>query len=55
MNVDKIIEDIEALEEIYSMSDIRPLRPHDIVALNQQHDQRLAKNPWFQIWNTYFR
>jgi hypothetical protein len=53
MDADKIIAEIEALERIFALDDSRPLRPADITAINQQHDQKLARNPWFQLWSTY--
>ena len=55
MDAEKLISEIEALEHIFSLSDPRPLRPADIAAINQHHDQRLAHNPWFQLWNTYWK
>ena len=51
MDAEKIIADIEALEHIFTLSDPRPLRPTDITAINEHHDQRLTHNPWFQLWN----
>ncbi|HVP63756.1 MAG TPA: hypothetical protein VMT82_02600 [candidate division Zixibacteria bacterium] len=53
MDAEKIIAEIEALERMFAADDPRPLRPADIVAINQQHDHKLARNPWFQLWNTY--
>ena len=55
MDAEKLISEIEALEHIFSLCDPRPLRPTDIAAINHHHDQRLAHNPWFQLWNTYWK
>jgi hypothetical protein len=55
MDAEKIIAEIETLERIYALPDPRSLDAMDIAAINQQHDQKLAHNPWFQLWNTYFR
>lgn len=55
MDAEKTIAEIETLERVFALSDPRPLQPADIDALNQQHDTRLARNPWFQLWNTYWR
>ncbi len=55
MDAEKIIAEIEALERMISLPDPRPLQPADIASMNQQHDRKLARNPWFQLWNTYFR
>ncbi len=55
MDAEKIIAEIECPERIFALPDSRPLQPADITAINQQHDQKLARNPWFQLWNTYFK
>jgi hypothetical protein len=55
MDAERTIAEIEVLEQIFSLPDSRPLQPPDIAALNQQHDRRLARNPWFQLWNTYWK
>jgi hypothetical protein len=53
MDVEKTINDVEWLEGIYSLPDTRPLKPADREAANRQHDQLLAANPWFRLWQTY--
>jgi hypothetical protein len=53
MDAEKIIAEIETLERIFALADPRPLRPADIAEINQRHDEKLARNPWFQLWNTY--
>lgn len=55
MDAEKIIPEIEALERMLSLPDTRPLQPADITAINRQHDRMLARNPWFQLWSTYWR
>ena len=53
MDVERIIDDIEQLEEMYEAPDIRPLRPSDISAANRLHDESLAHSPWFRLWQSY--
>ena len=53
MNVEKIIADIEELEDIYALADIRPLTPSDVAAANRRHDERLSHSPWFKLWQSY--
>ena len=53
VDIERIISDIESLEEMYDMLDIRPLNAADILAANQRHDKKLANSPWFRIWQHY--
>jgi hypothetical protein len=53
MDVEKTIADIEQLEDIFSLSDIRPLNANDVAAANRRHDERLSKSPWFRLWQQY--
>ncbi len=53
MDVDKTIGEIEWLERIFSMPDTRPLGASDREAANRRHDESLASNPWFQLWQRY--
>jgi hypothetical protein len=53
MDVERIIEDIEQLQEMFEAPDIRPLSAADISAANRRHDEKLANSPWFQIWQRY--
>jgi len=53
MDVERIIDDIEQLQEMYEAPDIRPLSPNDIFAANRKHDELLAHNPWFRLWQRY--
>jgi hypothetical protein len=53
MDVERVINDIEQLEEMFEAPDIRPLSPTDISAANRRHDQALARSPWFRLWQSY--
>ena len=49
MNVERIIGDIEQLQEMFEAPDIRPLSPRDLAAANRRHDEVLAHSPWFAL------
>jgi hypothetical protein len=53
MDVERIIDEIEQLEEMFEASDIRPLSASDISAANRRHDEKLASGPWFRLWQRY--
>ncbi len=53
MDIDKTIAEIEWLEWLLSLPDPRPLQASDRDAANQRHDQVLAHNPWFRLWQRY--
>jgi hypothetical protein len=53
MDVERIIDEIEQLEEMYEAADIRPLKGNDISAANRRHDEMLAHSPWFKLWQHY--
>jgi len=53
MDVERIIDDIERLQEIYDTPDIRPLSVSDICAANRRHDEMLAHSPWFRLWQHF--
>jgi hypothetical protein len=53
MDVERIIDDIEQLQEMFEAPDIRPLSPSDISAANRRHDETLAHSPWFRLWQRY--
>lgn len=55
MDIEKIIDDIELLERLYSLPDARPLTAADRTAANRDHDERNAENPWFRLWKRYGR
>jgi len=42
MDIERTIDDIEQLEEMFEAPDIRPLSPSDLLALNRRHDEILA-------------
>jgi hypothetical protein len=50
MDVERIIDDIEQLQEMFEAPDIRPLSASDISAANRKHDEMLAHSPWFWLW-----
>jgi hypothetical protein len=53
MDVERLIDDIEQLEELFEAPDIRPLSATDIAAANLRHDRMLAQSPWFRIWQHF--
>ena len=53
MDVERIIDDIEQLLEMFEAPDIRPLGASDISAANRRHDERQATSPWFRLWQRY--
>jgi hypothetical protein len=53
MDVERIIDDIEQLQEMFEAPDIRPLSASDLAAANRQHDEQQASSPWFRLWQRY--
>lgn len=53
MDVERIIDEIEQLEEMFEAADIRPFTESDISAANRRHDAMLAQSPWFRIWQDF--
>jgi hypothetical protein len=53
MDVERIIDEIEQLQEMFEAPDIRPLSASDISAANRRHDETLAHSPWFRLWQRY--
>lgn len=53
MDVERIIDEIQQLEEMFEAADIRPLKETDISAANRRHDETLAHSPWFKLWQHY--
>jgi len=53
MDVERIIDDIRQLEEMYEAADIRPLSASDISAANRRHDEMHASSPWFRLWKDF--
>ena len=45
MDVERIIDDIRQLEEMFEAPDIRPLSASDVSAANRRHDETLANVP----------
>jgi hypothetical protein len=53
MDTEQTIPEIEWLERIFAVPDIRPLSASDISAANRRHDEMLAHSPWFRIWQHF--
>jgi hypothetical protein len=53
MDVERTIDDIEQLEEMFEALDIRPLSASDVAAANRRQDEILAHSPWFRLWQRY--
>jgi hypothetical protein len=53
MDVERIIDEIEQLQEMFEAPDIRPLSARDISAANRRHDERQASSPWFRLWQDF--
>jgi hypothetical protein len=53
MDVERIIHEIEQIQEMFEAPDIRPLRASDISAANRRHDEKLAQSSWFQLWQHF--
>lgn len=53
MDVERIIDEIEQIQEMFEAPDIRPLTERDISAANRRHDEMLAHSPWFRLWQRY--
>ena len=53
MDLERIIDDIQQLEEMFEAPDIRPLTEADISMANRRHDEALACSPWFKLWQSY--
>lgn len=53
MDVERIIDEIQQLEEMFEAPDIRPLSASDISAANRRHDARHANSPWFRLWQNF--
>jgi hypothetical protein len=53
MDVERIIDEIEQIEEMFEAPDTRPFSATDISAANRRHDEALAYSPWFRLWQSY--
>ena len=48
MDTDQTVAEIERLERIFVVPDVRPLSASDLSAANRRHDEMLANSPWFR-------
>jgi hypothetical protein len=53
MDVERIIEEVQQLEEMFEAPDIRPLTASDVSAANRRHDEVHANSPWFRLWQDF--
>ena len=53
MDVERVIDEIQQLEEMFEAADTRPFSATDIAAANRRHDEMLAHSPWFKLWQHY--
>src|SRR6266700_8150370 len=53
IDIERIIDDIEQLEEMFEAPDARPFSASDISAANRRHDEMLANSPWSRLWQRY--
>jgi hypothetical protein len=53
MDVERIIDEIEQLQEMFEVPDIRPLSASDISAANRRHVEMNAHSPWFRLWQHF--
>ena len=53
MDVERIIDEIEQLQEMFEAADIRPLSASGLSVANRRHDDVPAHGPWFQLWRQY--
>jgi hypothetical protein len=53
VDAEQTISEIERLEGIFALPDVRPLSASDLAAVNRRHDERQANSPWFRLWQRY--
>ena len=53
MDVERIIDEIEQIQEMFEAPDSRPLSAADISSANRRHDEMLADSPWFKLLHRY--
>jgi hypothetical protein len=53
LDAERTISEIETLEKLFALADPRPPGDGHLIYLNNQHDEKLAHNPWFQLWKRY--
>jgi hypothetical protein len=53
MDVERIIDEIQQIEDMFETPDVRPFTESDISAANRRHDEKLAHSPWFRLWQRF--
>jgi len=53
MDAEQKIAEIEWLERVFALPDTRLPNQSDVSAANRKHDEMLANNPWFRLWQRY--
>lgn len=53
MDVERIIDKIQQLEEMFEAADSRPFSATDISAANRRRDEMNAHSPWFKLRQHY--
>ena len=53
MDVERTIAEIEMLERLFTQPDTRPLSVSEREAANRRHDEAIASNPWFRVWQQF--
>jgi hypothetical protein len=53
MDVERTIDEIQQLQEMFEAPDIRPLSASDISVANRRHDEMLGHSPWFRLWKHF--
>jgi len=55
MDVERIFDEIQQIEEMFEAPDTRPFTETDISTANRRHDETLAHSPWFSTVATFWR
>jgi len=53
VDVEKTISEIELLERLLTLPDRRAFSSADREAANRRHDESIANNPWFRMWQQF--
>ncbi|HVZ15800.1 MAG TPA: hypothetical protein VG897_01690 [Terriglobales bacterium] len=53
MDVERTIAEIELLERLFALPDSRGISAAEREAANRRHDQAIASNPWFRVWQQF--
>jgi hypothetical protein len=48
VDVERIIDDLEQLQEMFEAPDTGPLSARDNLSTSRRHDEMLAHSPWFR-------